>query len=151
LLAPAEVDSAVAFLTSRLLDKRGRLGEEAYLVAAMEVTSLKLRKAAALAGDAPALTALLEAAKAELAAGRALLEALPEGADPVAHAAYHRTAAEYHKLRGPAAAFYTEALAWLAHVPLDALPTAVKAELAVDIALAALVGEGVYNFGEGAL
>lgn len=146
---PAEVDRAIGFL-SRYLDKRGRIGDDAFLVVTMEVTSLKLRKAAALAGDAAALTALLDGAKAELTSGKELLDFLPEGADPVVPATYYRTAAEYHKIRGPAGAFYSNALLWLAHTSVESLPPPVRAELAVDIALAALVAEGVYNFGEGA-
>jgi hypothetical protein len=37
---------------------------------------------------------------------------------------------------------------YLAHTPLETLSDAEKRQLAVDVALAALVGEGVFNFGE---
>ena len=47
-----------------------------------------------------------------------------------------------------ASARLSAALAWLARSPLEALPAGERAALAVDVALAALVGEGVYNFGE---
>ena len=119
----------------------------------MELTTLRLRRVtAAAAAGAPAaeLTAALDECKAALASGRTLLEALSEGGDPGVAAAFHRTTAEYHRIRGPAAAFYDAALLWLGCTPLETLPEDVRSALAVDVALAALVGEGVYNFGEGA-
>ena len=52
-------------------------------------------------------------------AARDLLAALPDGCDAAAGAAYWRAAAEYHRVRGPAADFYHAALAWLARTPLE--------------------------------
>lgn len=148
----AEVDRAAAFL-GRFIDKRGRISEDAFLVASMELASVKLRKAAPLAAaaDAAGLAALLDGVKADIAAGKELLAALPEGGDPVVPATFYRASAEYYKVRGPASAFYAAALRWLAHTSVDALPPPVRAEVAVDVALAALVGDGVYDFGEGEL
>ncbi len=51
------------------------------------------------------------------------------------------------QLRGPAHLYYDAALQYLAHTALEELSEQERAVLAVDIALAALVGEGVYNFG----
>lgn len=155
---PAELDRAADFV-SKQLARRERLGEErlgddAYLVARMEVALLRVRKAAALAGagvpaGVAAGTTLLDTLKTELSEGRELLERLGGGgAEPAVPAAYHRAASEYYKIRGPAAAFYEAALAYLGVTPLTALSPEERVTMAIDVALAALVGEGVYNFGE---
>jgi 26S proteasome regulatory subunit N9 len=124
--------------------------EDASLLLACELTSLKLKKAGALAaaGAGGELATLLDEAKVELAAARAKLDELPDGTEPVVPATYHRASAEYFKLRGPAASFYESALSYLGYTPLAMLPADARAELALDVALAALVGDGVYNFGE---
>ena len=49
---------------------------------------------------------------------------------------------------GPPADFYKVSLKYLAYTPAETLPAEEKYELATDMALAALTGEGVYNFGE---
>ena len=151
--ARAEVARAQTFLAA-LKEKRARLGEEVYLVVCAECVSLQLKRAGALASAAggastPEVVALLDDAKKELEAVKALLGGLPEGVEPTVPAAVHRASAEYFKLRGPAHLFYEAALLWLGCTPLEELPAGVRAGLAVDVALAALVGEGVFNFGEG--
>ena len=50
--------------------------------------------------------------------------------------------AEYHKVRGPPAAFYTSSLQFLAYTPSESLSPEAQRSLAVDMSLAALVGEG---------
>lgn len=75
------------------------MGAEGSLVAALEVTSLKLLKASSLlvaegaADPTTAVATMLDEAKAELAAARMELDALPEGGDPVVPGTYHRVAA----------------------------------------------------------
>jgi 26S proteasome regulatory subunit N9 len=141
---------------SRQLARRQRSGEErladdAFLAGTMEVTTLKVRKATAMAASgtpAAALDALLDECKREVEEGKAALDALPDGTEPSVAAAVHRASAEYFKLRGPAHAFYESALLFLGNTPLEALPAEERVSLAVDVALAALVGKGVYNFGE---
>lgn len=64
------------------------------------------------------------------------------------HSAYYRLASEYYKSVGPPDAFYRSALMFLAYTPLDGIPQADRYMLATDISLAALTGEGVFNFGE---
>lgn len=181
--SPPEIDRATALLTG-LLAKRARLGPSAALVCEMSCVSLRLKKASSEGVSPPLppadLAELLDACKRELAAGKKALDALPEGEDPVVHAAYYEAAAAYHRVRGPAQSFFEAAMLFLGYAPADALTPAVRAaaggrgwaaprlrpppphthrlrrcsqarqSLAVDVALAALVGEGVYNFGEGA-
>lgn len=64
------------------------------------------------------------------------------------HSAYYRLASEYYKSVGPPDAFYRSALMFLAYTPLEGIPQADRYMLATDISLAALTGEGVFNFGE---
>lgn len=141
----AELDRAIA-LFDALKDKRGRLGDEAYLVCATERLSLLVRKAV-LVEDPLAQAADLDAIKAQIEEAQVLLESLVD-ANPVAVASYYRVRAEYHKVRGTAADFYHNALQYLAHTNVDTMAADASTALAVDIALAALVGEKVFNFGE---
>jgi len=66
----------------------------------------------------------------------------------VVHSKFYQSAAEYHKMNGPASAFYENGLMFLAYTPLDSLSLEDKQILATDMALAALTGENVFNFGE---
>lgn len=49
---------------------------------------------------------------------------------------------------GPPDSFYRSALMFLAYTPLEGIPQEERYTLATDISLAALTGEGVFNFGE---
>ena len=62
--------------------------------------------------------------------------------------AYYRSASEYYKRVGPAAAFYRSALAFLSCTPFDALAPEEQVQWALDVGLAALLGKDIFNFGE---
>eukprot|EP00730_Choanoeca_flexa_P019613 TRINITY_DN9589_c0_g1_i7.p1 TRINITY_DN9589_c0_g1~~TRINITY_DN9589_c0_g1_i7.p1 ORF type:complete len:405 (+),score=105.68 TRINITY_DN9589_c0_g1_i7:175-1389(+) len=64
------------------------------------------------------------------------------------HGAYYRVAAEYHKHTGDFAAFYINALRFLGCIEVDTLPVDEQVQRAFDLSLAALLGKGIYNFGE---
>ena len=85
------------------------------------------------------------------------------------HSAYYELATEYYKESGPPDVYYKHALMLLAYTPLEVATTSLvrsncsvscffvwwqsmgaekSAALATDMSLAALTGEGVYNFGE---
>ena len=70
------------------------------------------------------------------------------GAEPIVHASYYYAAAMYYQEMGPAEDFYQNALMFLAHSPYQELPEKERMDLAVNISLAALTGEGIFNFGE---
>jgi len=70
------------------------------------------------------------------------------GLDSGVQAAYYRSWAAYYKIRGPAAEFYKHALLLLAYAPLSSMPTDEALTISFDLGIAALVGEGLYNFGE---
>ena len=79
--------------------------------------------------------------------GATALEAMSD-VDPQVSAAVNYVAMQYHKEQKEFAAFYRSALLYLAFVSQDALPADFRLALAVDVSLAALLGEDVYNFGE---
>jgi 26S proteasome regulatory subunit N9 len=94
-------------------------------------------------------------AKSLLAQAKALLDNIQVtpgtadgAADSAVPAAYYRALAALHKSRSDAFEFYAAALQYLAHEPVDSIPPATQVELATDMALAALAGDKVYNFGE---
>lgn len=71
-----------------------------------------------------------------------------DGADPSVHSMCYKAAAEYYKVNGPASTYYENGLMFLAYTPLETISVADKQVLATDMALAALTGENVFNFGE---
>lgn len=71
-----------------------------------------------------------------------------QSAETAVHSAYYRLRSEYYKAVGPPDSFYRSALMFLAYTPLEGIPQAERYTLATDISLAALTGEGVFNFGE---
>lgn len=74
----------------------------------------------------------------------------PEGT--IVNSAHYETAMTYYKIVGPPEAFYNEAVDYLNYYQPkegDAAASDTKSQtLAVDLCLAALTGEGVYNLGQ---
>ncbi|RKP13983.1 hypothetical protein BJ684DRAFT_9290 [Piptocephalis cylindrospora] len=64
------------------------------------------------------------------------------------HASYYRVAAEYHKQKGDFGDYYKNALLYLGCVRVDALNEEERVGRAKDLAIAALVGDTIYNFGD---
>jgi 26S proteasome regulatory subunit N9 len=62
------------------------------------------------------------------------------------HSAHYQCSMTYRKAVGPPEAFYKEAISYLNYTSLEDIDDSYQ--LAVDISLAALTGEGVFNFGE---
>ncbi|KAI8329850.1 hypothetical protein BC941DRAFT_442059 [Chlamydoabsidia padenii] len=62
------------------------------------------------------------------------------------HASFYRVSAEYYKSQADYVHYYKSALLFLACV--DELPVNEKIERAYDLAMAALLGDNIYNFGE---
>jgi 26S proteasome regulatory subunit N9 len=115
--------------------KRRKLGEDAYIVVQAYVGRVRLqqqqyRDCKHLLADCKSILAKLTCA------------------DPAVHAAVYRLASEFHKVRGPAAEYYSSTLQLLAYTPEGVLEDAETLAIATDLSLAALIGEGIYNFGE---
>ncbi|KAI7844347.1 hypothetical protein COHA_002145 [Chlorella ohadii] len=79
--------------------------------------------------------------------GREELERLTD-VDPQVSASVYYAASLYYKQQKEYAQYYRATLMYLAFVSQDTLPQDFRQALAVDISLAALLGDDVYNFGE---
>jgi hypothetical protein len=164
---PSELDSALTFLDDHLGgSRRSKLGNAGCIVLDLERTALHIRKASVGAGAsstensssaaAPSTSntlktpaeVLLDTCKTDLAKSKSAIDNLPSGSEPVISGTYHRVMCEFYKLRGPAHLFYASALLYLGNTPIENLALTMRQALALDVALAALVGEGLFNFGE---
>lgn len=78
------------------------------------------------------------------------LVALDETSGAAVHAAHYEAAMAYYKRVGPPQAFYEQGMAFLQYAPpgSDTSSTTNYHQLAVDLVLAALTGDGVYNLGQ---
>jgi len=79
--------------------------------------------------------------------GKEALERLSD-VDPSVSAAVHYVSSLYYKLKKDYAEFYRSSMMYLAFVSSDSLAYDFKLPLAVDISLAALLGDGIYNFAQ---
>lgn len=68
--------------------------------------------------------------------------------DASIHAGYYRLMADFFKAKNSYPQYYHNALLYLASVPLENLPFEEKQERAYELAISALLGEGLYNFGK---
>ncbi|KAL1470827.1 hypothetical protein MTO96_024003 [Rhipicephalus appendiculatus] len=73
-------------------------------------------------------------------------EALP-GVTEV-HGRFYQLCSDYHQQMGDHQAYYRDALRFLGCTPLERIPLEEQRQRAFALCLAALLGEGVYNFGE---
>ncbi|WZN66798.1 regulatory subunit of 26S proteasome [Chloropicon roscoffensis] len=71
-----------------------------------------------------------------------------EDVDPTVTASVYSLSSQYHKVHRNFDEFYKSSLLYLAYVTTENLPADFRLALAVDISLAALLGEGIFNFGE---
>ena len=103
----------------------------------MQIAVLKLRRGSAFHSDV----------KTTLDEHKQAVEGLV-GADSVVHASYYRVACDYYGAVGPAEKFYKNALMFLAYTNYEDMKSQDRFDLAVNISIAALTGDGVFNFGE---
>lgn len=68
--------------------------------------------------------------------------------DPSVSASVYYVSSQYNKGKQDYAEFYKDSLLYLSYVSSDALDYQFKLQLAVDIALAALLGENLYNYAQ---
>jgi len=167
-LTLARIASAVAFslldsppykdgvaaraILENLLEKRERLGPAAGLYAESRLGLLGLtvlsRSGEALTTDSS--VKVLESTKESTNKNRPILAELAdtESEAAVVHSVYYETAMTYRKAVGPPEAYYREAIQYVAYTSLSDLSQEERYSLATDLSLAALTGEGVFNFGE---
>jgi len=88
-----------------------------------------------------------EAARKELDAAEAILDRF-DSVETEVHAAFYRTNAQQYQAKQDFAAYYRNALLYLACVDVEALPADECRRRAYDLSIAALVSDGIYNLGE---
>ncbi|TDH70696.1 hypothetical protein CCR75_008209 [Bremia lactucae] len=133
----ADAAKAQEFMEQLLGQLSTKTAQEAVLLCKMHIAQLKFRRGAAF----------LPEVKATVDDDKQIIEALV-GAEPVVHAAYYRVACDYYTAVGPAHKFYKNALMFLAYTQYDEMRPDERFDLAVNISIAALTGDGVFNFGE---
>lgn len=139
---------AVDFFNS-VLENRNRLGEEAAACIDSDIAVMYVKL-----GATEDARKLLDTIEEKLSGSKnAVLEDVDSYRDTSAGEALvfsrvYKATAEYRKCVGPPSEFYKASLLFLAYTPADQIPSSEKYSLATDMALAALTGDGVYNFGE---
>ncbi|KAK3808595.1 MAG: hypothetical protein J3Q66DRAFT_303857 [Benniella sp.] len=108
---------------------------DAYVLAKMETTHFGL-----LLGD-------MDTTKKDLDECSKYIDRF-DSVDPQINASFLRVSADYYKIRAEYAKYYKSALLYLACVNIDDISQAEKASRANDLALSALLGDSIYNFGE---
>eukprot|EP01084_Bolivina_argentea_P113647 202530_1 len=137
-----EDKDATIHIYGDMLEKESRLGPAASLMLQCELGLVRLR-----GGDLDGLKEMIESGRTKVE-GDGLGLTGAAATETCVHSAFYQLASEYHKVIGPPEAFYKDALMYLAYTPLETLPKERQCQLAVDISLAAIAGDGVFNFGE---
>lgn len=68
--------------------------------------------------------------------------------DPIINASFYKVSADYYKAKAAYPQYYHNALLFLSSVQLEDLSGLERVERAHDLAISALLGDGLYNFGE---
>jgi 26S proteasome regulatory subunit N9 len=109
---------------------------QAMLICHMERVRVKVAQ-----GDLKAAKTLLEDGKKHAKAYVGIIDASVQSN-------VYLAASEYYKMAGPAADFLKNSLLYLTYTPLASIPIEEQQRLAAAVSLAAVRGEGIYNFGE---
>jgi len=145
----AQGDSVAAItVLENLLEKKGQLGKSATLFTESKLALLKLTQMQNSAHQGEDNSDEMAQIKDMIKSGSKILETELEGAETIVHSAFYEASMTYRKLVGPPEVFYKQAMLYLTYTPLDQMSVEEKYNLATGISLAALTGEGVFNFGE---
>jgi len=90
----------------------------------------------------------LDECKALLEEGKKRMDDYMGIMDAVVHSHFYETSLQYNKAKGRSSEHFKNGLLYLTYTPLSRIPIHEQVYLAADIALAAILGEDVYNFGE---
>lgn len=88
----------------------------------------------------------MDATKEVVKEAQTLLDGI-DGVTPV-HGTFYEMCSNYHKLMGNHAEYYRDALRYLGCTDISGIPNTEQVERAFNLGLAAVLGKGVYNFGE---
>ncbi|KAG9304257.1 hypothetical protein G9A89_019819 [Geosiphon pyriformis] len=127
--------AALSFLTSLVQKVDTPQTQDAYVHAVMETAYMKL------------LLRDLEGTKAAMDECEKILEKF-DSVETVIHASFYRVCADFYKAKAEYAEYYKNALLYLACVQLEDLTLEDKVDRALDLAISALMGDTIYNFGE---
>ena len=142
----ADAEGKYKFIDA-LLEKTVRLGAEATLLITLLRLHVKLQTRPVDATPEARAATMLELKK-DMEAKKIEVDALQGVADTVIHATFYDLASEYYKEAGPPEDYYKHALMLLSYSSMESLGPEKAMKLATDMSLAALSGDGVYNFGE---
>lgn len=148
-LAESDNSSACAVFETLLETKKEKLGTGATVYVRSKLVLLKLKRVEAMGADVPESHSFLRDVSSTLEDCEKKLMQL-EGVDGSAsvRSAYYEASKAYRKLVGPPELFFREGMMFLNYTPLETLRPEELFTLATDLSLAALTGDGVYNFGE---
>ncbi|OJJ49163.1 hypothetical protein ASPZODRAFT_111776 [Penicilliopsis zonata CBS 506.65] len=131
----ADDQERLSFLTS-LADKVNKTDtQDAYVYALADVANVKLRLKD------------LEGAQKDLETCQKALDSF-DSVETVVHAAFYKVNADFYHAKEEFAAFYRNALLYLACIDLEDLPETERVSRAYNLSVAALVSDSIYNFGE---
>ncbi|KAK6194798.1 hypothetical protein SNE40_000353 [Patella caerulea] len=128
----ADTKQAIEFLENMKEKLKGN--PEATILCATTVGTIKLRSKD------------FEGTKAVVEECSAMLDNI-DGVTSV-HSVFYELSSNYYKLMGNHAEYYKNALRLLGCVEVKDIPSGEQTERAYNLGLAAILGEGVYNFGE---
>ncbi|KAG0174973.1 26S proteasome regulatory subunit [Apophysomyces sp. BC1015] len=130
-----EPNDSVEFLVSIILKVDKPETQDVYVYAVMEATQFKLK------------LEQWDDVKKAIDKCDKILDQL-DSVRTVIYASFYRVSADYYKAKAEFAQYYKTALLYLACVDIAELSSGEKAERAYDLAISALLGDMIYNFGE---
>lgn len=136
---PANIPSApeerLSFLTAVTKKVDNPNSQDAYVYATVAAATVKLEL-----DDK-------DGAKKDLDKSEKILDGF-DSVETIVHAAFYRVSGEYYQAKGEYASFYRVSLLYLACIELNDLTPNERKKRAYDLAIAALVSDTIYNFGE---
>ncbi|KAI9262370.1 hypothetical protein BDA99DRAFT_438760 [Phascolomyces articulosus] len=131
----SEIQDSVNFLNDIITKVDTEDTKDVYVLALMEAAHFKL------------LLNQYDDVKKAIEESDKILEQF-DSVETVIYASFYRVSAEYYKAKAEYAQYYKSALLYLACVNVDDLSPEEKVGRAYDLAISALLGEMIYNFGE---
>ncbi|CZR57522.1 related to 26S proteasome regulatory particle chain RPN9 [Phialocephala subalpina] len=128
-------EERLSFLTALAKKVDNPNSQDAYVYATVAVATVKLEL-----DDK-------DGARKDLDKAEKILDGF-DSVETIVHAAFYRVNAEFYHAKGEYASYYRNALLYLACVDLKDISPKERKERAYDLALAALVSDTIYNFGE---
>jgi 26S proteasome regulatory subunit N9 len=134
-LISADDKERLTFVDSLAKSVNKPASQDAYVYATVAAASIQLR----LRNE--------DGAKKKLDECEHILDGF-DSVETVVHASFYRASAEYYKSKHEFAAYYKNALLFLACVDLSKMELRERQSRAYDLSIAALVSDSIYNFGE---